>query len=492
MDEKMSISKWTRKLRLLFSKIFDDDYELNSYHSDRILKYLQTAPICGIEKTLLESSLLSDIILMTYKEYGTRRNSELVQTIDLINLSVNKFISPDMTLLVESKSGSSLTEIGTMTKEYVQHEDWEVRESALSLLLTCTDISFVKYMPLQKVIFRDNLMTLAAKYALCDPEAYVQATALRCLAAATRIDKIWRNVTKVHSDLHVQLMHMAKKHEEETIRKEAVKLLTEIYLNQNVTCEFSRRMFTVMAGVALDDPNWEVQVAALNFWRHAIKQQCLDRGMIDGKFPSVTFSKEKRKIIVFNEEEIKKQLNTMMNELSSIGCLNVLDKCLDEERDVGVMEEALKIVTDLRIMLDHYKFSAVQSPTTTLTAAISCIEMDLEDELETDKEMATPHDTCNDIRDMIIDEIINTKQIDLVTDILDKSLDQPKGAIEIETEIQYKDLIQPYHFLEKLKSTNYEAIIENKKKWDCDVISLDDIIEEIDNGNLQNQIQHYY
>lgn len=67
----------------------------------------------------------------------------LVQTIDLINLSVRNFLSPDMRLLVESDSGSSLSEIGVMTKEYMQHPDWEVRESALSLLLSCADVSFV-------------------------------------------------------------------------------------------------------------------------------------------------------------------------------------------------------------------------------------------------------------------------------------------------------------------------------------------------------------
>lgn len=62
---------------------------------------------------------------------------------DLIDISIKKFLSPDMTLLVESQQGSALNEIGCVMKTFIKHEDWELRDSALSLLLTCTEIAFI-------------------------------------------------------------------------------------------------------------------------------------------------------------------------------------------------------------------------------------------------------------------------------------------------------------------------------------------------------------
>ncbi|CAH2037077.1 unnamed protein product, partial [Iphiclides podalirius] len=205
----------------------------------------------------------------------------LVQTLDLIDISIKKFLCPDMTLLIENKDESSLAEIGAITKEYIQHQEWEVRDSALILLLSCTQLSFVKYVPFQKMISENELMLLAAKCALHDQEVYVQTTALQCLAAATMIDRIWRDVTKTHPDLHDHLVNLARKHPEEPVRREAVNVLTEIYINQNVTIDYRNNMFRVMAGVVLKDLHWEVQIAALNFWKQAIVQQSLYRGMID-------------------------------------------------------------------------------------------------------------------------------------------------------------------------------------------------------------------
>lgn len=63
--------------------------------------------------------------------------------LDLIDLCIKKFLSPNMILLVESQQESTLTVIGAVMKTYMHHEDWEVRDSALNLLLSCTDISFI-------------------------------------------------------------------------------------------------------------------------------------------------------------------------------------------------------------------------------------------------------------------------------------------------------------------------------------------------------------
>jgi len=79
----------------------------------------------------------------------------------------------------------------------------------------------------------------------------------------------------------------------------------------------------VMACAAVSDLHWEVKVNALEFWEKVIERQMSDQGMIDGVFPSVTFSKENRKIVLLTENEIRLRLNKVLVELARIRCLQV-------------------------------------------------------------------------------------------------------------------------------------------------------------------------
>jgi hypothetical protein len=78
-----------------------------------------------------------------------------------------------------------------------------------------------------------------------------------------------------------------------------------------------------MAFAAVSDLHWEVKVNALQFWEKVIQRQMSDQGMIDGVFPSVTFSKENRKIVLLTEDEIKLRLNKVLGELARNRCLQV-------------------------------------------------------------------------------------------------------------------------------------------------------------------------
>ena len=46
-------------------------------------------------------------------------------------------------------------------------------------------------------------MIFAAKAALTDPEYYAQSIALKCLAAATKIDSIWKEVLVDNPHIYV-------------------------------------------------------------------------------------------------------------------------------------------------------------------------------------------------------------------------------------------------------------------------------------------------
>lgn len=65
-----------------------------------------------------------------------------------------------------------------------------------------------EYIPLQKVISENNLMIYAAKAALTDPEYYVQCTGLKCLAAATKIDCIWKEVLIDNPHIYVSILFL--------------------------------------------------------------------------------------------------------------------------------------------------------------------------------------------------------------------------------------------------------------------------------------------
>jgi hypothetical protein len=90
-------------------------------------------------------------------------------------------------------------------------------------------------------------------------------------------------------------------------------------------------VFMVMAYAAMSDLHWEVKVNALEFWEKVIQKQMSDQGMIDGIFPSVTFSKENRKIVLLTENEIKLRLNKVLGELARIRCLQVSEQTVGGE-----------------------------------------------------------------------------------------------------------------------------------------------------------------
>lgn len=68
---------------------------------------------------------------------------------------------------------------------------------------TPTVVIVSEYVPLQKLIYENELIVLATQAALSDEEYYVQATALECLAAAAKIESLWREVVKHNASIYV-------------------------------------------------------------------------------------------------------------------------------------------------------------------------------------------------------------------------------------------------------------------------------------------------
>jgi hypothetical protein len=83
-------------------------------------------------------------------------------------------------------------------------------------------------------------------------------------------------------------------------------------------------MSQAMTVAAILDLHWEVKINALKFWSHFIKSHLTDQGMLDGHFPTVTFSKEHKKIMSLDENEIKQRLTKALDELARQRCLGVM------------------------------------------------------------------------------------------------------------------------------------------------------------------------
>lgn len=89
---------------------------------------------------------------------------------------------------------------------------------------------------------------------------------------------------------------------EGVVRKEAVACIAAVYTHQQIPSPCLDTIFSVMAHCAVNDFYWEVKVNALSFWSTVICRQLSHQGMIDGTFPTVTFSKEHRKIITLTDK----------------------------------------------------------------------------------------------------------------------------------------------------------------------------------------------
>ncbi|CAH0579484.1 unnamed protein product [Chrysodeixis includens] len=415
--------------------------------------------------------------LMNLLKLNILNSKQIVKSLDLIDICVKKFLSPNMSLLVESQQDSTLNEIGALMKTYLQHDEWEVKDSALNLLCSCTEICFIKYIPLQKVIRENDLMFFAANMALADPEFYVQTMGLKCLAATTKIESIWREVVHRYPHINLHLVYILRNNPEGMVRTEAARVLTGIYSNQKVDENFQKQLYEVMLTAALNDLHSEVQSAALVFWNKVIQKQLAYRGMFDGKFPSVTFSKEKRKIITLNDQEIERQLTSIMNDLSAAGCLTVLLECMNEVNDIEIMQHAYCMSKKLIGILDTYKFRInVDNPATTTLPA---------EEIKQEEDVAmdlTYSASSDELRNKVIDGILKTYDSDLIIEMHD-NYSLIKSNIEENLSRNFvprKRMVKPKKFIETFRNTDYVTKINDKKQWNSEVFSsLDVLLDEM-------------
>ncbi|KAI8129654.1 hypothetical protein FF38_13103 [Lucilia cuprina] len=281
-----------------------------------------------------------------------------VQALKLVQLSIEHFLSPNMALLVDNLQGSGLVCLGPIIVKRFHDIAWEVRDSTLELTTSIANISRVKFPAFQQFLHDYKMCPIVLQMAKNDQEPYVRASALKCLSKMVLINIIWDNDLN-NQDLIDHLFFVLFNESEGIVRKEAMKTLATIYEHRRIPSRYMDTLYSTLAHCVISDLHWEVKLEALHFWELEFKKQFTNQGMIDGTFPTVTFSKEYKKIVTLTEKEINLRILKVFKELSLRGCLGVILKCLQEECDLEVIKTAVCMVHCLLEKLKKYNFESL-------------------------------------------------------------------------------------------------------------------------------------
>lgn len=149
---------------------------------------------------------------------------------------------------------------------------------------------------------------------------------------------------------------------EAIVRVEAVHALTATFVHLGISEDEADLLFSTLAHVATNDLDWEVKVAALQFWSTVLNQNFFAQGYGSDGFPKTIFSKQLRKIVHVSSQEVHKRLDNILHDYAYYGGLGVLLACLYDEFHVGVSEKAVEIIKQLKSRLDRYCYNVVPTP----------------------------------------------------------------------------------------------------------------------------------
>ncbi|KAJ8897899.1 hypothetical protein PR048_003256 [Dryococelus australis] len=246
-------------------------------------------------------------------------------------------------------------------------------------------------------------------------------------------------------------------------------------------------VFMTMVYAATHDLYWEVKVNALCFWEKVIDQQMSHQGMIDGRFPSVTFSRENRKIVTLTEEEVKLRINKALEELGHRGCLQVLLSAI-HDCDLQVVYKAVAITTSLSSLLSQYGILPVGSTSRHEVSTFTCADNGTApqncEERMPDIDGVVPNS------DQIIENIVNESDISLLSQVYHSKMNVSKTAPS-RTVIPMK----AKDFLLALSAVNLQDLLSERTQWidNCSEslnCLLDDII--FTHGDPENIIIDCY
>lgn len=279
--------------------------------------------------------------------------------------------------------------------------------------------------------------------------------------------------------MQTYLINTLQTESEAIVRKEAVQLLSAIHENKKFAATELKSIHRTMAHVAVNDLFWEVKVKALEFWHSVIKGQLTYQGVIDGNFPSVTFSKEKKKIVKLTEKEITSRLTRMLDELSASGCLSVLLACMRDEDDLLVVKASVRVIKFLTEFLDKYTYwhqvqesshyqnlsnvadtEQVRTAHVKNTSAPAAPDSKMDDD-DVETELARS--------DEIIQTIVSAQDINLLSVAYENQMsvdvEADVGNHDISDETKISAIVTAYQFLREVKSIQLDDLVKSRTDW---------------------------
>lgn len=261
------------------------------------------------------------------------------------------------------------------------------------------------------------------------------------------------------------MMSILRNESEALVRCEAAKLIGEFYEHQKIPLDMMTSVYAAMASAAMHDLHWEVKVNALDFWAEVISSELSNQGMLDGTFPSVTFSKENRKIVTLTEKEIQNRLNKVLLNLSDCGCLGVLLATMQDSCDLQVARKAVEITKKLSEQLKKYNMLNTVSSLDLFNGDLDSFKI---------SNISAEKDNDSDISNSVIDSIVNSSDMNLLASVFDTQMQ----TSPINGEIKDIKVVKPEIFKDFLKQ-DLDALITDRNNWLESVDDLNSLLDDI-------------
>lgn len=270
------------------------------------------------------------------------------------------------------------------------------------------------------------------------------------------------------------------------VRKEAVVLINSLYENQKVPSNQIESLCSALEEAAVNDLYWEVKVMALNFWHAVIWRQLQHQGVIDGTFPSVTFSKEKKKIVTLTQKEIILRLTKVLDELSAFGCLDVLLTCLEDEDDLLVVKASVHVIKCFSEFLNKYNYwqetqESHKNSAAELASLKSKSNSAQTEIVNNDSMIPSPEDTIEFAKsDEVIESILSAQDVNLLAIAYENQMNvtSPEKNNKIDR-IKTQSNVSPHAFLQRIETTDLDELIKVRAQWLAQTESFSSLLNDM-------------
>lgn len=302
------------------------------------------------------------------------------------------------------------------------------------------------------------------------------------------------------------LIEVIKTEFEGVVRKEAVSLITCIYENQKVQSNQLESIYEALSVVAIHDLFWEVKVKAIEFWHCVIKRQLQYQGVIDGTFPSVTFSKENKKIVTLTQKEITLRLTKVLAKLSTFGCLGVLLSSLEDRDDLLVVKKGVGVIKSLVDFLDKYNYydelrennlntmrSLSNDSATSMSSPSPSKYARIDSEANATDKVNAPvkkiDDNIENIEtldsDDIIQSIVSAQDINLLSKAYENQMNVDADGASTQTNEENEEYfkqfreVTPEIFLDTIKKTDLNDLLQTRTSWLAQTESFSSLLNDM-------------